>query len=273
MKWNELSDQSRLDRSTHDPGEGLSYKSELTTRSFGSRGLAQRVRGHTTGRIHHLLSNLEVACFHLLDWSDTVIDIREQYPLYPVSETHRIADALQIRHPLPVRRKRGRAVSTSRVMTSDFRVTFSEPGAVWDEIFSVKASSELGKKRTLEKLQIEKQYWRSRSIRWKLVTEHELPETLVLNLKHLHIHRENIGREMNHQDTLLEALYSRLRKGDRRLGVVCAEHDRDAGLSAGASIGLVWKAIGSKKWTVDLNEPLSSDNPLVGLRKTTLQLM
>jgi len=68
-------------------GQGPEYKPWLTVQSFSSRGYATRVRGRKTGREHHVMSNLELDFFHVLEWSLRVLDIREQYALLPVDET------------------------------------------------------------------------------------------------------------------------------------------------------------------------------------------
>jgi ABC-type multidrug transport system fused ATPase/permease subunit len=64
-----------------------------------SQGLASRIKGWKTGRVHHLLSELETSYFYLLEWSLSVLDIREQFPLLPLEETLAIADQCGIAHP------------------------------------------------------------------------------------------------------------------------------------------------------------------------------
>ena len=51
------------------------------------------------GSIHHLLSNVELSYFYILDWSDKVYDIREQYPLLDIATVLEIADKVGIRYP------------------------------------------------------------------------------------------------------------------------------------------------------------------------------
>lgn len=145
-------------------GTGKDYKPWITIHDLASKGVSSRVLGRTTGRIHHFLSRNETAFFYILDASDKVIDIREQYPLLPVTETVEIADGLGIRHPRdPVNRY-------PYVMTTDFVITTGS-GCV---ARSVKLSSELEKPRVLEKLEIERRYWERRGIEWRIVTEKEI---------------------------------------------------------------------------------------------------
>jgi hypothetical protein len=157
-------------------------------------------------------------------------------------------------------------------MTSDFRVTFSSPESVWDEVVSVKPGGDLVKKRTLDKLEIERRYWGRRSTPWRLVTERELPKVLVANLKHLHTYRWVTGRDMLREDVsfLTDKLYGCLQEEERSVGAVCAEFDLEFRLPVGTSIDLVWHAVATKKWVLNLDQPLSPDRPLPGLYKTTI---
>jgi hypothetical protein len=121
------------------------------------------------------MSTNETSLFYCLDWSDSVLDIREQYPLSDLTDAIRIAERAQIRYPYD--NKSG----FPYVMTSDFYVEM-EGGSV---ILSVKPASELEKPRVLEKLEIERRYWRARGIKWELVTEFEINRTKARNIEWL----------------------------------------------------------------------------------------
>jgi hypothetical protein len=58
-------------------GQGVraDYKPWLTIQDVPSHGKATRVKGWTTDRVHHLLSQLETSYFYLLDWSPLVLDM------------------------------------------------------------------------------------------------------------------------------------------------------------------------------------------------------
>jgi hypothetical protein len=58
-------------------GKGKDYKPWLTV----SVGRSHRIFGHKSKRTHHLLSDLELAVFLLLEWHPDTEDIREQFPL------------------------------------------------------------------------------------------------------------------------------------------------------------------------------------------------
>ncbi|MEO0688448.1 MAG: TnsA endonuclease N-terminal domain-containing protein, partial [Cyanobacteria bacterium J06649_11] len=108
----------RLD-SGRGQGKGSSYKPWLQIQDVPSIGLATRIKGWKTNRVHHFLSNLELNYFYVLEWSSIVTDIREQYPLLPREETLAIASNCGIRHPQEAQTK------TPIVMTCDFLITIA----------------------------------------------------------------------------------------------------------------------------------------------------
>ncbi|WP_167357181.1 TnsA endonuclease N-terminal domain-containing protein [Paenibacillus pectinilyticus] len=63
-----------------------------------SEGYLIRELGWKTGRIHHILSKEECRYLMVLTWPDTVVDIREQYPLTPIERSIEIAEQLNIKH-------------------------------------------------------------------------------------------------------------------------------------------------------------------------------
>lgn len=168
-------------------GTGKDYKPWITIHDLASRGVVSRVPGYTTGRIHHLLSKNETAFFYILDASDKALDIREQFPLLPVTETVEIAELLGIRHP------RDPANKYPYVMTTDFVITTQQG----DVARSVKLSAELDKPRVLEKLEIERIYWKRRDVEWRIVTEKEIDYQKARNL-------EWVNRSRNYPQMLPE---------------------------------------------------------------------
>jgi hypothetical protein len=80
-------------------GEGKDYLPWLQVGDFSSQGRSHRVNGIKINRIHHFFSDLEQQYYYILMWQDDVIDIREQFPLLPVSHTESIAEELGVKHP------------------------------------------------------------------------------------------------------------------------------------------------------------------------------
>ncbi|MGL5942124.1 MAG: TnsA endonuclease C-terminal domain-containing protein [Waterburya sp.] len=80
-------------------GSGKDYKPWITIQDFPSRGRVSRSLGWKSDRIHHFMSDWELRFFYLLEWSTTVQDIREQYPLLNLDLAFCIADELGIEYP------------------------------------------------------------------------------------------------------------------------------------------------------------------------------
>ena len=171
-KWT-CSRYHRLISEGRGRGTGKDYKPWITIHDLASRGVVSRVPGRTTGRIHHLLSKNETAFFYILDASEKVMDIREQFPLLPVTETVEISQQLGYRHP------RDPVSKYPYVMTTDFVIATPEGNVAR----SVKLSAELEKPRVLEKLEIERLYWERRGVDWRIVTEKELDFQRARNLE------------------------------------------------------------------------------------------
>ncbi|HCL38545.1 MULTISPECIES: TnsA endonuclease N-terminal domain-containing protein [Marinobacter] len=154
-------------------GRGKDYQPWLTVRDLPSSGRSHRVMGHLTGRTHHFLSDTELAAFLLLEWNPDVIDIREQFPLR-IEDTLSLAEQAKISHP---------AVSGyHQIMSSDFLVDLSSSTGPQSMAIQVKVSSDLMDPRTVEILEIERRYWKLKGIPWYLITEKQMPATIMANL-------------------------------------------------------------------------------------------
>lgn len=149
------------------------YKPWLTVFDVPSSGRSHRVWCNTAGRVAHLLSDLELAYLLVLDWSEHVTDIREQFPL-DITATKEIARIHGVRHP----NIRGEDI----VMSSDFLASTAKPHMPLFAV-QVKPSSELTKIRVREKLAIEEQYWLSLGIPFQLVTEKALSKNMLYNIR------------------------------------------------------------------------------------------
>ena len=60
---------------------GRDYQPALTIHSLNSKGQSARIAGIKTGRQHELLSRNEQNYFYIVEFSDSVTDIREQFPM------------------------------------------------------------------------------------------------------------------------------------------------------------------------------------------------
>ena len=173
--WNQDT-HNRYLREGRGCGSGPGYIPWIRVQDFASQGVVSRVKGRTTGRVHHLMSNNELAYFYMLDWSENVLDIREQYPLLDLDCALYAAAHAGIKYPTD------RISGYPYVLTCDFMVTT----ASGLKARTIKMSSELNKSRVLEKLEIERRYWLTHGVDWKLVTENEISYRKAKNIEWLY---------------------------------------------------------------------------------------
>ena len=158
----------RFLRNGRGKGDLATYKPWITIHDFPSKGKVVRILGKKTGRIHHLLSQLEKIYFLMLDNDPSVEDIKEQFPL-PLDMTQLIAARLGIRHPC--------VNGFSYVMTTDF--LYKKDGT-WYAV-QVKTAEDAENERVKEKFAIEKTYYEMIGVDWKIVTEKDLPAVVAEN--------------------------------------------------------------------------------------------
>lgn len=161
-------------------GAGASYQPWLRVQDVPSHGHSRKVHGVKIDRIHHLLSNLEYASFLVSEFSEDVVDIREQFPLLPSANVQTIANTLCIRYPNYPKS------SLPLVMTTDLLLTVREPGGTHRSVaYSVKYTKDLNDIRTVEKLEIEKEFWNAQGVDWSIVTEEQFTIDEVNNISML----------------------------------------------------------------------------------------
>lgn len=251
---------ARLQAEGRGKGTKDKYRPWLTVRDISSLGLSTRAKGWKTGRVHHVLSNLELCYLYCLEWSSIATDIREQYPL-PLEDTLHIAERLHVAHPTHPK------THTPVVMTTDFVVTCMKRGTSVNEARSVKPAEHLARRRTLEKLEIERVYWAERGTNWGIVTEHECVPTLAQNIQLIHeprhyaTHTSLTSDEFAESARLLTHAVER-NAGDplRRATSYC---DRQLGLEPGTSLSLAYYLIATRQWLVNMYVPIDPTQPIM----------
>lgn len=171
-------------------GRGSGYKPWLTVRDIPSEGRSHRIFGHKSQRTHHLLSDLELAVFLLLEWHVDTVDIREQFPLR-LEDTKALADETGIEHP--------NFQGTSQIMSSDFLVNTSDSLRP-KFVLQAKYAEALQDPRTIEKLELERRYWLQKDVPWMLVTEQDIPKVVFQNINWLYpAQRDELDEEAMHE--------------------------------------------------------------------------
>ena len=245
--WNEAKYRKYL---TEGRGQGTlaDYKPWVQIQDFPSKGVVSRVKGHTTGRVHHLMSNLELRYFYLLDWSDKSADIGEQFPLIEISDAIEIADRCGIRYPYD------NVSGFPYVLTTDFLITTEDGYAAR----SVKPSTELSRPRVREKLEIERRYWQARGIDWRIVTENEIPRTKIRNIEWL-LSGSDFAELVVDREKARDCenfFISLFNEGDYTIMTSIRRVEKMYGLADGAGMALFKTLVRQKRILVDLNRQI-----------------
>lgn len=167
-------------------GTGADYQPwhQVTRDDPSSRGRSHLINWRF-GRLHHLLSDLELVAFGFASMLPSVMDLREQFPLAhdehpPELATYqfggleqRVPGTLQIAHDLGHRHPLVRKDEAEEpwVMTTDLVLTLrNQIGRTELLAISVKSAEEISNKRKQELLRIEREYWRRQDVFWLLLT-------------------------------------------------------------------------------------------------------
>lgn len=68
-------------------GYGENYQPWFRAQDVQSNGNRSVIFGLKTRRKHHFLSSIESDFFYLAEFNDSVVDLREQFPLFPLRFT------------------------------------------------------------------------------------------------------------------------------------------------------------------------------------------
>ncbi|WP_010170137.1 TnsA endonuclease N-terminal domain-containing protein [Bacillus coahuilensis] len=163
-------------------GEAENYKPWKKVSDFSSKQTIKRVPGIKTNRIH-LLSTLEYQHFLMLDWDDSIIDIREHFPILDLIEVMAIAERLNVKYP------KDKHTQVPKILTSSFCITKMVEGKQKTIIRTVRHSNALKIRWKLIHLEIERIYYKRLGIDWAILTEENNSNQLVDNLQELYTYK------------------------------------------------------------------------------------
>lgn len=247
--------QAQIDRRIKEgrgQGQGPDYKPFIYTRDVSSLGRSHRLLGNKTRRLHHLLSDLELAVFLTLDWSSSVTDIREQYPMR-VEDTVLIAEEFGLPH--------GRYQSTPQILTSDFLVDFDDPQRPSLAI-QAKYSADLQKPEVIQRLELERRYWEKKGIPWSIVTELEVSKNAFANIQWLYPAQSEDDTsldDLEHYQQLF--LHAFQRQPGRKLTAIAQGLDVSGQLETGEALYWLRLLLARHCFLFDINKPYRELNP------------
>lgn len=249
-KLETFDDFNRALKNKYGIGEGGSYKPWLRVQDVKSKGVRSQIFGLKTGRVHHTLSSIETDFFYLAEYSASVKDIREQFPLLPINLSIKIAEALGVEHPTHPKTKE------PIVITTDFLLTRLIGEQIIYEAISVKPEGESDEQKVLEKLEIERVWWDLLGIKFSYYVGNELTQIQSRNINWAtHPLRSEIEVFTEHE---MDFATSFLTSGNHFIRDICDQLVTEMGTKHGMALTMLRSLIGSKRVSVDLSSPLEN---------------
>ncbi len=230
-------------------GSGKNYQPWIKIQDFPSKGRVSRPPGWKTNREHHLFSDNEKRLFYLFEWSDSIIDIREQFPLLDLDLAMNIATEMGISYPKDVNN------DTPYVLTTDFMLSVKQGRQIVQKARTFKLVKDLGTKSVAEKLELEKRYYATKGIDWGIITEKEIPTLLVENAEWVHSsYKLEANAEINVDElgNVANILKSKLQESDSTVNRITAALDKEMNLEVGTSLYLFKHLIANKQIIIDM---------------------
>lgn len=159
-------------------GEGTDYKPYIKAREFNSIGTCSNYIDWKNQRQYEFLSQTELSVFITYRWDDSVVEIREQYPL-DIRLVKKIVQQKNAEMCLYNEEVIKSPVRNGKPMTTDLLVFYKDGRK---KAISVKYDRNNLTDRDIEKLWIEKTYWEKQNVEWELVDNSMINKILVHNI-------------------------------------------------------------------------------------------
>lgn len=240
-------------------GSGDEYIPWIKIQDVPSLGRSSRFKGIKTGRQHDVLSDMERNYLYFLEYSDNVIDVKEQYPLLPLEETLSIAKELGIEHP------RNPKTGDYIVMTTDFFISLQQHGKLIDVARTIKSKDDLLERRIIEKFEVERIYWERKDVSWSMITEADMDKTIAENIIFFYSYYniEMIDSFTNIEsaeitDLILEYI-RRIIDSTQTIRTISSLFDKDMSLPKGTGISIFKHLLARKIIKIDIAKPINID--------------
>lgn len=221
----------------------------LKVTTFSSRGRATRIYSYKTKRIHHLQSNNQLNIFLLFEWIDSIKDIKENVELKNLQATIYNVENLRLD------KFEDRETGQLHQLHTNFLIKVLKEEKYEEIAVSVKSLSELERKTVIEKLEIERRYWKAKNIKFYLITEKEIDKQMVENIRWC---RETlIDKSIENKAEIVEKLYYFLQeKKEDILQEVLNEFDAEEDVENGTALFIFRYLIAVKEIYINMKEKI-----------------
>jgi hypothetical protein len=252
-KLETFADFNRALKNKYGIGEGADYKPWLRVQDVKTeKAVRGQILGIKSKRTHHFLSSIETELFYLSEFSDSVIDIREQFPLLPINLSIKIAKSLDIKHPThPISKE-------PIVMTTDFLLTRKINNVKVYEAFSVKPKEDSSDQRVIEKIEIERLWWELLGVKFHYYTGSQDTAIQSKNIKWAtHSIRSDIP---TFSDNYISAGLQLIPIGKVFIKDICNDFMKHLEIKPENALELLRSLIGYKYISVNLSSQLERDD-------------
>lgn len=221
----------------------------LKVTTFSSKGRATRLYSDKCkGGIAHLQSDNQLRTFLILEWDDDVKKIEVNTELYGLEEVLSNVDDLNLN------RFRNKETGELFQLHTNFLVTIKPYRGIYKQIaISVKSTSELERKTVIEKLEIEKRYWKQRRIEFFVITDKEIDKIFTNNILWAREARSN--KSLTNKEALAEKLYYFMEDNKEIVTKKLLEDfDKKEGVKEGTGLFLLRYLISLKQIVVDMKK-------------------
>jgi len=263
-KLEALADFQRALKNKYGLGEGDSYKPWLRVQDVRSLGNSGKIQGIKVNRDHHMLSEHESCFFYLAEFCDSVIDIREQFPLVPLDLSLKIAKTLGVNHPIVPRTK------SPNVMTTDFVLTRTNGVNTWYEAVSVKPAEKLTNKRVAEKLDIERNWWQLLGVPFHMFV---MTKQNQIQSKNIQWVTAPIRQGRSFPACIVESALKLIYPGTMLIDEICDEFVREFEIEHDDALVLLKALIATKMVNIDLDKPIADTGILNIVKVSDLKVV
>src|SRR5205814_661054 len=140
------------------------------------------------------------------------------------------------------------------VLTTDFLITVERQGRKVELARAIKPFAELASDRTLEKLEIERIYWKAHHTDWGIVTEKEIPKVLADNVDNIHdrYHQESLDLSLDEICDIASTLTKSVKETTLALRHATQACDRRLGFERGTSLSVAYHLIARRYWLINM---------------------
>lgn len=252
-EWNEEKLQ-RYIKEGRGQGEYESYKGFTQIHDFGSLGRSSRIRTWKCNRVVHLLSDIESRFFYLTEYNDSILQVKEHFPLYDFE------NVVGEQEDIDIRKFKDKQSGFPYILTTTFLISVKgKDGNTFDVARSVKASHELEKKTVIERFELIRRYFEKKEVNWGLVTQKEIPLIKAKNIEWIHPARfleETTDFSKDDISYLTQILMESFYKNTRTIREITSSFDAQLNLEAGSGLLLFKHLLAIKQIMIDMNKKI-----------------